>query len=428
MSHLTMGAVITLIVLAACLPVRAQSSAIRIYAHGFAKQIKWTSNGNLIPVNETTSFTQDDPLVVAYAQAEFYSANLTWQWYDPNGQLYQNTTSQYQCVTSPCYIDAGLAIQYTPVATMFGLWRMNLLADGLQLYSDTFSINSVLLEDNYWNFNIEQSATSQISASLTVTIHPDNQTWSSYYIFLPYATNVTASELNTNRALNVTASSKGLVVEFPGPRSDGYSFVINFDFGYGFNLVNLNGLTGGVFAFTWLDWPWQRGNFPNYHPVYETFTITLPKGGELLDAIGQNTQDLNYSLTSGTGQSIHFATTLLTQMFGWTIIYKDLTYANAHPNVQSLRIENEPGAFNFVSAQSTTLLPLSVGSLNVWAAIMSILLLTSSELASPLYSRAGFSLLVDRKRLRVAALVLVVLFLALMVYQVISSPQILVAR
>jgi len=64
---------------------------------------------------------------------------------------------------------------------------------------------------------------------------------------------------------------------------------------------------------------------------------------------------------------------------------------------------------------------MTVGSFSVWSAIMSILLLTGSELLSPVYARTG--VLIDRRRLRIVAVVLVFLFLAATTYQVILISQ-----
>jgi hypothetical protein len=325
-----------------------------------------------------------------------------------------------------------MPIRSWPAATRFGAWRLVVLTDGTQIYSDVFYINSILVEDNYWNFTIEESATSQVRGSLMVTIHPSNGTWNSYLIYLPYAVNVTASELNSNVPLEVTTSPyysfSRIVVNFPGARSAGYSFVIHFELGQGFGLVDLNGFSGGAFAFTWLDRPWLRGNYVFAHPVYETFTIILPKGAELLDVVGQNTLGLNYSFTNGNRPSVDFATTVLTQVYGWTLIYRDLTYADMHNNIQSLQSRSNAASSNFFSTQPIPILPLNLGGLNVWAAVMSIFLLSASELASPIYGKAGFRIIINRRRLRLAALMLVVVFLVLTTYQVLYSQPIPVSH
>ena len=96
------------------------------------------------------------------------------------------------------------------------------------------------------------------------------------------------------------------------------------------------------------------------------------------------------------------------------MLYQDFTYRNAHTTTPT-----QTGA-PFSAAQiMLPLLPLTLGELNVWAAVMSVFLLTASEFASPLYNRSGFGMLIDRKRLRLAALVLAALFLITTVYQLI---------
>jgi hypothetical protein len=66
-------------------------------------------------------------------------------------------------------------------------------------------------------------------------------------------------------------------------------------------------------------------------------------------------------------------------------------------------------------------LPLTLGNVNLWAAVMSVFLLTASELLSPLYQRTGSMLLINRKPIRIAALLLVALFLVTTGYQFLAT-------
>jgi len=61
--------------------------------------------------------------------------------------------------------------------------------------------------------------------------------------------------------------------------------------------------------------------------------------------------------------------------------------------------------------------------LSLWAAAMAVILVTTSEFLSPLYSRTGMVTL-NRRRLRIAALFLVAVFLGSVVYQVILLQSI----
>jgi hypothetical protein len=397
-------------------PVRGSSVAILVSDHAFAKKIRWTANGHLAPVNQTSSFTQDEKEIYAYAQATFYSANFTWEWYDPTGQLYQNNTSQVQCDTSPCYVSSSLSVAGTAAATKFGLWRMDLSADNFLLYSDHFYLTPIMTQENHWDFHIVQSEPPRVRGDLTVRIHPNNQTWNYYVLIMPYAANVTATESSSHHALSVmTNVSLGrVVVDFGSARSAGYSFVISFDLAFG--LRSLNGLNGGSYAFTLKYEPWQR--FDDLHPIPETFSITLPKGATLLDIVGNNVVTLDYHVRPEPRLSVNFTTTEIHEVFGWAIIYRDFAYRDSHPNTLS-----PPWGLSSALAQPIPFLPLTLGNVNVWAAIMSVFLLTASELVSPIYLRSGSQILIDRRRLRIAALLLVALFVVGTAYSFVISQS-----
>jgi len=428
-------AVIVLVIvleLGRSVPVSA-SAAVLVYDHGFAQQVSWTRHGKFVPINKTSSFTQDDPFVWAYFTAELYSANFTWQWYDPSGQLYLERTTQAECAVSPCsFVDvltlAGTGLWPFAAATRFGLWRLQVLADGYPLYSDTFLVNPVVTEEDSWNFNVTQSAPPVFHGDLTVTIHPNNQTWSSYRLFMPYAANVTAFEPASNRALNVSAFNEtyvgsnsnqslagGVVVNFGGARSDGYTFLLSFDLRYG--VRDVNGWYGGAFSFTWVDEPGNRP-VPDVHPIPETFSITLPKGSTLVDLVGIDAMVIN-RIVRGEGQpSVSFRTALAPrQRFGWALIYRDFAWAYAHPGYVATTIVGLP----FAERQPLPVLPLTLGGMSLWSGMMSALLLVASEVLSPIYGRTG--LLMNRRRLRIVALLLVVVFVIVTAYQLLISQQ-----
>ena len=380
--------------------VRA-SPAIIVLEHAFAKNYRYTSNGNIVLINRTSSFTQDDPVVYAYIKATFYSANFTWNWYAPSGELYSSNSYTTDCVASPCDKLASLRIQGTEAAIIPGLWRLDLLDDGSLIYSDYFSLTTITTQYNYWNFTVIQSSAFQTNGSLRVVIHPNNLTWSYYRIYMPYALNVTARDYSTNQPLAVTTSPGNLIlVDLGGPRSAGYSFLLKFNLPY-----LLRDLGAGNYAFTWREYPWER--FNDIHPIPEAFTLNLPKDVSLLDVVGYNSLDLTYNETARRAVSLDFATDLEAQPVGWTILYRDASGAR---NVGPLPSGPNPGVL-------LPILPLTVGNLSVWAAVMSVFLLTASELVSPIYSRSGYGILINRKRLRLAALLLVSIFIITITYQ-----------
>jgi len=60
--------------------------------------------------------------------------------------------------------------------------------------------------------------------------------------------------------------------------------------------------------------------------------------------------------------------------------------------------------------------PLGFWDLSLWTAIIAIILLVTSELLSPYYGRTG--LLIDKKRLRMVALIVALIFLATVAYRI----------
>jgi hypothetical protein len=300
---------------------------------------------------------------------------------------------------------------------------MNLLADGFQLYSDQFSLNPVITQDDYWNFIVVQSAPPIVHVNLTVTIHPDNLTWSFYRLYMPYAANVTAHEQASNHTLNVMTynDTYGRVidlVDLGGARSDGYRFVLSFDLRSG--LYTVGGWNTGNFALTWQqlgEWAWENSN--DVHPVPETFSITLPEGATFVDAVGMNVIALNRNITEEMRTTVSLATTLGPEptRFGWAIFYRDFTWLDAHLSFYSTT--TTATALPLTQLVLPVLPTLTLGSLSLWSAVMSIFVLTASELLSPIYPRTR--ILINRRRLRIAGLLLAALFLAVTAYQIVGQ-------
>ncbi len=281
------------------------------------------------------------------------------------------------------------------------------------IYSDYFTLTAIITQFNYWNVTVVQSSPPRILGSLRVVIQPSNQTWSSYSIYMPYASNVTAYDYTTNKSLPVAAESNNLVVvNLTGPKPAGYSFVLRFDV-----LYVLQALSPGNFALAWREYPYQRYN--DIHPVPEAFTVNLPQGVTLLDIVGYNVMNLNYTARVKAGLSLDLASNVTDQKFGWTILYRDLS------QVQTQNNPNGPFGQNPLTGPLLPVLPLTLGSLTVWTAVMSVFLLTASELVSPLYSRGGYGVLINRKRLRLAALLLVGLFIICIIYQFVGLNHVI---
>jgi len=388
------------------------SVAIIVYDHGLAKGVVY--GRHTIPVNKTYSFTEDDPFAYAYFSAAVSSANVTWLWYDPNGLLYTNSTQEISCDSSPCTYIYYFRIQGTAAMEKFGVWTVTLEAGGVDLYSDQFTISPVIYQDNSWTFDITQSAPLRGHGSVTVTLHPPNETWSSYSVNLPFAANVTAYDLTTNQSLQVAYynATRRTIVDLGAPRPDGYQFVVRFDLAYG--VWSMGTWNSGYYAFGWRESSWE---FDQYHPLPSTFNVTLPNGSNLVDTVGINNIALNGNATASPRPTLSFVYTLPPmQSFGWVILYRDIVYPNTNPPSPA-----SPLGLSAAQAQPIPFLPMTVGSFSVWSAIMSILLLTGSELLSPVYARTG--VLIDRRRLRIVAVVLVFLFLAATTYQVILISQ-----
>jgi hypothetical protein len=60
--------------------------------------------------------------------------------------------------------------------------------------------------------------------------------------------------------------------------------------------------------------------------------------------------------------------------------------------------------------------PLGFWDLSLWTAVIAIILLITSELLSPYYGRTG--IMINRRRLRLAALIVAFLFLGTVAYRI----------
>jgi hypothetical protein len=60
--------------------------------------------------------------------------------------------------------------------------------------------------------------------------------------------------------------------------------------------------------------------------------------------------------------------------------------------------------------------PLGFWDLSLWTAVIAIILLITSELLSPYYGRTG--IMINRRRLRIAALIVAFLFLGTVAYRI----------
>jgi hypothetical protein len=288
---------------------------------------------------------------------------------------------------------------------------MILQAGGQNLYTEYFSVISVMTQNDYWQFEIKQSVPPRIHGDLMVTIHPRNETWSSYLVYLPYAANVTAYEVPSKRTLDLVVSNKTgrVVVNFGVPRKDGYTFVLSFDLAWG-----LSDLSGGVFVFTWQESGW--GTFSDgYTSVPGAFNITLPSGATFLDITGVNALGINPNVVGNSTPVVGFRATLLAgQQLGWRVLYRGSPYSTSLFNGQP---STNPGEeLNVILGRSISPLPLTLGSLGLWTAVMCVFLLTASELLAPAYASTG--VLINRRRLRIAVVILLAVFIAVTVYEI----------
>lgn len=100
------------------------------------------------------------------------------------------------------------------------------------------------------------------------------------------------------------------------------------------------------------------------------------------------------------------------QLFTFSVSY--FMQQKPSAKVTILPIPTQGGSSVF--ALQVPLIPLTVGDISLWSAVIAIILLVTSELVSPYYGRTG--LVIDRRRLRLAALLVAFIFLAIVAYRV----------
>jgi hypothetical protein len=239
-------------------------------------------------------------------------------------------------------------------------------------------------------------------------------------VYLPVAANITAYEFSSHHALDLVASNKTgrVVVDLGAARSDGYRFVLNFDVAWG-----LRELGEGVFVFSWHESTWGTFN-DGYHSIPQSFNISLPARATFLDLAGINEMTLDLRQMEGSSGSVFGFEKALPagQAFGWVIVYRDSSYNNS----QSVSVSpTNPlvGGLSAVLAKPIPFLPLTFGSLSLWAAVISIFLLTGSELLASAYGRAGAA--INRRRLRIATLIPASIFFAVTADEIVMLHSIL---
>jgi hypothetical protein len=295
-----------------------------------------------------------------------------------------------------------------------------LQSGGITLYSDHFSVSQVITQTTYWDFEVTQSNPPRAHGTLTVTINPNNKTWSTYQVFLPYAANITAYEYPSHHALGLVASNKTgrVLVNLGSPRSRGYTFVLSFDVASG-----LWELSGGVFVFEWSESGW--GTFGDgYHSIPGAVNVSLPSNATFLDVVGVNSIALNPNVTENGSKSVVGIPATLPegQSLGWIMVYNDSSHGNSQSTSASSNTAPAAGVLNTVLAEPISFLPLTLGSFSLWTAVMSIFLLVGSELLAPAYGKTG--ILINRRRLRIAALALAAAFVAVTAYAIILQQSI----
>ena len=382
---------------------QVSASPVTVHEHYFAKSIV-VQAANWRPANVSSSFTQDDAYVYAYTNASFAVSNFTWKWYDPSGALYTSWNETHTCETRFCRFYTYMELANHTSADRIGKWRMDLLADGVLLYSDHFTLLPVIEEENYWYFDLysnqPQSGPLRAHVNLTVTIHPDNVTWSGYSVRMPYAANITAYEFGTNRPLQVvTRNDSSVIVEFGAQRRDGYKFTMSFDLASGFesHTDQLSDRYYRDFNLTWYE-------YVGVHPVPQDFTVVLPSGCTLVHVMAP----ANYTTELIRSENRHFVSFNMTappdQVSVWSILFQNMTLLPT------------PQAGYSVLAMELPILPLTVGDVGIWAGIMALILLTTGELLSPRYARTD--LVINRKRLRAVAFVVTIILLATILFVV----------
>ena len=283
----------------------ADAAVTRIDEHVFAKGIY----NEIQPIGVTTTFTQDDAYVYAFTRASFSRTNFTWRWYEPSGALYQTHSAVFEC-RGECEFYDSLAILGSDAATKTGQWRMDLLADGLPLYSDVFQLVPYVEEAYSWIFNLILPTHAVVI--LIITIHPYGQDWKDDSIYLAYSgrpSNVLAYDYGTNKPLGVVLTPQNgetwVRVVFSRPEGNGYRFIITFD---------LDGDFGTIEGDTFLQWSFDASANPI--PMNVTVILSSSFGLVSVDVLNYTTSMIDNRTTvsfSGVAPS--------NEGFGWTVTY-----------------------------------------------------------------------------------------------------------
>lgn len=247
----------------------------KVEQHVFAKGID-KSTENWKPVNVTNSFSQDDQYAYAFTEAFYSRTNFTWQWYEPDGKLYRTASAVFDCGGNSCPFYDRISIQGSDAADKIGTWRMDLLADGAVLYSDDFTLSSVIVEQLAWVFDVNSPRHANVN--MTVTIQPHGEKLNDYTFSIgAQVGNFNAFEYGTQTILGVETSKEGsltkVTVVFHAAQGVGYRFTVSF------GLASEFGKMGNA---TFLMWTWNTGS----HPRPENVTVILPAGFDMVSLEG----------------------------------------------------------------------------------------------------------------------------------------------
>jgi hypothetical protein len=118
-----------------------------------SKDMEYKGNKG-IPINPTTTFSAEDPKVIASLNLENLSGKHTirWDWYDPNGNLYHSTGNYPIQSSKGKYIKDATAwhrvsIHGEKAANYPGDWKVNIYLDKGFIASKMFKIISEINVD-----------------------------------------------------------------------------------------------------------------------------------------------------------------------------------------------------------------------------------------------------------------------------------------
>jgi hypothetical protein len=293
----------------------AHAKVTALSQHVFAKGID-KSGSRWKPINVTDTFTQVDDYVYAFTSASFSSTNFTWRWHDPSGAVLNTDFQIFDCGGKTCEFYDRLPIRGKDAQVKLGMWKMDLLADGVVLYSDPFKLTGYVSNELAWNFDVYNPMRAHVN--LTVTVHPEAGTWSDYWTGLQDKVgNFSAHEFGSNKSLLVSLSSSTwpdyptkVDVIFDSPQGDGYKFTISFDLASGF------GATANGYSLSW-NWGTDFTTRPG------KVTIILPPGFKLGSVRGD---PKNYTTAQENGRaSVSFAGTAPPYgVFSWIVLYQEI--------------------------------------------------------------------------------------------------------